>query len=476
MLSATRRVFAVPLLFLCLMTGLAAEPAKGEMIWGANGHPFNAYDGVSMDTQLGFLKDLGLKSYRVNIADIRSAGAMDALIAKAEPLGITILPLLTPALDLDTLTADDLRRQAHDFAFALVSHLKGRIKVYELGNELEIYAIIKACEKRDDGTQYNCAWGPAGGNGVLDYYCPRWEKASAVLKGLSEGTIAADPSALKAMGTAGWGHTGAFERMRRDGIKWDISVWHMFGEDPEWAFKLLAGYGKPIWVTEMSHPRGSEPGERQQANGLKRSMERLAELSARYKVEAVHVYELMDETYWAPDVEAVMGLVRLEKAGESWRAGAPKLAYDAVRAVVRGEEGLPSVERGCALDRMLEKRPPAEGHVAYLYCLLLGREADGAGLADWTAKRRDGMSIAAIAEAMAGSAEFAARYRTPFLSDARFVAVAYRLLLSRDPDGQGRGDYIPALQAGKLNRTGLIGAIAGSDEFMKRHKMLFEQS
>jgi Domain of unknown function (DUF4214) len=479
MITAIRRTLAARLFGASLLTGLAgflAQPARADVIWGANGHPFTAYDGVSTDTQLGFLKDLGLKSYRVNISNIGSAGALDALIRKAEPLGITILPLLTPALDLDALAPDDLRRQAHDFAFALVSQFKDRIKVYELGNELEVYAIIKACEKRDDGTQYNCNWGPAGGNSALDYYGPRWEKVSAVMKGLSEGTIAADSSALKAMGTGGWGHTGAFERMRRDGVKWDISVWHMFGEDPEWAFKLLAGYGKPIWVTEMSHPRGSEPGERQQANGLRRSMERLAELSPRYKVEAVHVYELMDETYWAPSFEAVMGLVRLEKAADSWRPGAPKLSYDAVRAVVRGEEGLPIIERGCAPDRMLEKRPQAEGQVAYLHCVLLGRETSEAGLCDLTAKPREGMSIAAMVEAIVASPEFMSRYRIAFLSDERFLTVTYRLLLGRDPDGQGRNDYLPALQQGRLTRIALMGALASSGEFKQRHRMLFEQS
>ena len=26
-------------------------------------------------------------------------------------------------------------------------------------------------------------------------------------------------------------------RMAQDGIRWDISVWHMYGSDPEWAFR-----------------------------------------------------------------------------------------------------------------------------------------------------------------------------------------------------------------------------------------------
>ena len=129
----------------------------------------------------------------------------------------------------------------------------GEVRVWELGNELENYAIIRPCEMRMDGTKYPCEWGPAEGSGPLHYYGPRWEKVSAALKGMSDGMIAVDPTIRKAMGTAGWGHTGAFELMQRDGIQWDISVWHLYGDDPEWAFKVLKGYGHPIWVTEFNN-------------------------------------------------------------------------------------------------------------------------------------------------------------------------------------------------------------------------------
>ena len=95
---------------------------------------------------------------------------------------------------------------------------------------------------------------------------------------------------------------------------------------------------------------------------------------------------------------------------------------------------------------------------------------------DWTAQRRQGTTIPVLLQAMAGSDEFAERYRVPFLSDERFVWLAYKLLLGRDPDGQGRSDYGAALKEGRLSRPALIGAIAGSDEFRDRHKQLFQQS
>jgi hypothetical protein len=460
--------------WLLIVAWLVPRPAQAEMIWGANGHPFTAYPGITQAQQLGYLHDLGLKSYRVNISDLSSAPALGELIAKAEPFGIAILPVLTPALDFDSLPAETLRRRAHEFAYALITRFKEKVRVWELGNEVENYAIIKACEMQDDGVQYNCAWGPAGGVGPLDYYGPRWAKVSAVLKGLSEGAIAADAAARKAMGTAGWGHVGAFERMRQDGIAWDISVWHMYGEDPEWAFKALAAHGRPIWVTEMNHPLGSQKSEAEQAQGLTRWMKRLDELAHAYKVEAVHIYELMDETYWLPNAEAVMGLVRLEKTpAGGWRPGAPKPAYDAVREIVRGVPARAEIRRDCQL-APLAGQSLTRGQVEYLYCLLLGRKGNEQGLRYWTERREKGASMRTALLEMAASDEFATRGALAYMSDRTFVAWAYRLLLDRDVDGQGLADYSAELKDGRLTRPGLLKTLLESDEFKARHKVLFD--
>lgn len=321
------RAATVPVLIV-----LSALPARADLLWGANGHPYTAYPGISYEQQMTLLADLGLKSYRVNVS---SVGDMGPLIAVAKAHGITILPVLTPALDLARETPEALYKKAYDMAFELVSRHKADIRVWELGNEMENYAIIKPCEMRDDGKQYPCAWGPAGGLGALDYYGPRWAKVSAVLKGLSEGTIAADPAAQKAMGTAGWGHSGAFKRMEQDGIKWDISVWHLYGEDPEPALKEMAKYGKPVWLTEFNHAEGSKKSVEAQAAGLARWIARFRELAPRYRIEAAHIYELLDETYWAPSGEAYMGLLELEKIEGGWRVGRPKPAYEVVKRLVR---------------------------------------------------------------------------------------------------------------------------------------------
>ncbi|MBZ9656857.1 hypothetical protein [Phyllobacterium lublinensis] len=310
-----------------------------KFTWGINGHPLASYHGVSEEQQVTYIKELGLTSYRVDVQKLDQLEELDRLVTLAGNNGITILPVLTPALDLKEASTETIYATSRALAFVTASHLKDKIKVWELGNELENFAIIQPCEMRDNGTLYPCEWGPAGGLDPLDYYGPRWDKVRAVLRGLSDGLTAAGGDFRTAMGTAGWGHMGAFQRMKQDNINWDISVWHFYGEDPEWALKELVKFGKPIWFTEFNHPKGSTDGADAQAAGLRKAMERIQELRKTYPVEAAHIYELMDETYWAPSFEAYMGLVHLDSndAG-GWRPGAPKPAYDVVRDIVHGDQ------------------------------------------------------------------------------------------------------------------------------------------
>lgn len=494
--------------------------AQADLIWGVNGHPFTAYPGISMGRQLDFVKDLGMRSYRVNISRATSAPALAELVRGAKARNIAILPVITPALDLDRSSPQQLYAAAHNLAVTLVSKFKNDVRVWELGNELENYAIIKACEIQDNGVQYNCGWGPAGGTGMLHYYGPRWAKVSAVLKGLSEGTIAVDPTIRKAIGSAGWGHTGAFLRMLEDGIKWDISVWHHYEGDPEKAFKFLARLGRPIWVTEFNHSRGSESGEDAQAQGLVQMMTYLRQHQHTYNVEAAHIYELMDEPYWAPSFEAVMGLVRMVKVGPRlWRPGDPKPAYYAVKKFIAADRitqqafilpeaksatrsgaapasptisppptqvpartstvaappALP-IPRRCDLRSFDRSASTPESQVAYSYCLVLGRPADGAGSQTYVAAIKRGQGIPQIVEELLNSHEFDARYAAASLGNPGYVTLLYRLLLHREPDGSGFRSYVSQLDDGTLTRAALQKELISSNEFQQNQAILFSRS
>ncbi len=96
---------------------------------------------------------------------------LHVLLDLAKARGINILPVLNPPIDFARQSAEEIREKSAYFAEVFARNFP-QIDVWELGNELENYAIIQPCEMRDDGTQYPCEWGPAGGVGVQDYVRP----------------------------------------------------------------------------------------------------------------------------------------------------------------------------------------------------------------------------------------------------------------------------------------------------------------
>lgn len=305
---------------------LARSPSA-DLIWGVNGHPFQAYPGIPFDTQLKLVKDLGCTHYRVGTRN----NGLDRLYPLAQQHRVTLLPILHPEIDLETRTPEAIYDHCLERARSIAGQHKGRFPVWELGNELENFAIIQPCEMRDDGTEYPCEWGPAGGVGPLDYYGPRWEKVSAAIAGLLDGAKQGDPAAKRAIGTAGFGHLGAFERWRQDGLDWEITVWHDYERVSEAYLETLAGHGKPIWITEFNAGAWNAVSEEDNARQLKDRIAYYRSVASKYRVEAAFIYELLDEPYWSGP-EAKMGLYRVDGSEEDgWRAGKIKPAGQAVK-------------------------------------------------------------------------------------------------------------------------------------------------
>lgn len=460
-----------------------ATANAADLQWGVNGHPLNAYPGISYEKQIELVANLGAKSYRVDVSDRKQAEAFDTLLAVAKKHGIEILPVLTPAIDLAAVSAEDAYRAAYDFAQFYVYRFKADIRTWELGNELESFALLKPCEMRDDGSQYPCEWGLAGGVGPLEYFGPRWRKVSAVLKGMSDATVAVDPTVRKAMGTAGWGHVGAFERMKQDGIAWDISVWHAYGKDMQWGLERVSVFGKPIWVTEFNHPNGSQKGTVAQARGLAELIAELRALRAKFRIEAAHIYELIDETYWAPDYEAFMGLVYLNRrADKTWVVDGEKPAYCMAKKLFR-EHSSPVVSTAVKVARRcdvclhdIRHATPAQ-LVAYAYCLARDSEPDASGLNAWTAdivagKATVSQMLTVMVEARLQELE---RDNGP-VENGALIRFIYSELLGREPDGQGYNDYLAALDQQKIKRSDFVASILRSDEFSNRHGALTRMS
>ncbi len=101
----------------------------------------------------------------------------------------------------------------------------------------------------------------------------------------------------------------------------------------------------------------------------------------------------MDETYWASDYEAYMGLVHLDKATKgkrSWHLGTTKPAYCEARSQVLSHDRQQSEQelddtartypkRSCSLCFYKTRDVTLCQAISYTYCLALTHDPDGGG-------------------------------------------------------------------------------------------------
>jgi hypothetical protein len=102
--------------------------------------------------------------------------------------------------------------------------------------------------------------------------------------------------------------------------------------------------------------------------------------------------------------------------------------------------------------------------VVRLYAAVLGRAPDAGGLAFWVSRYRAGQGLAAIAGALADSAEFRSRYGA--LNSGDFVKRVYANVLGRDPDPGGYAYWAPRVESGALTRGALLVQFSESREFV----------
>lgn len=108
-----------------------------------------------------------------------------------------------------------------------------------------------------------------------------------------------------------------------------------------------------------------------------------------------------------------------------------------------------------------DKMKPIESYVGRLYTIALNREAEAAGLKDWSGKLANGsMTGAQVASGIFFSPEFMNRN----LSDEDFVETLYQVMMGRNSDAGGKADWIYKLQNG-VSREGVFAGFTGSAEF-----------
>ena len=116
-----------------------------------------------------------------------------------------------------------------------------------------------------------------------------------------------------------------------------------------------------------------------------------------------------------------------------------------------------------AYENSLHGEDKIQDFVRRCYSLILGREADGDGLASWTEALKSGSAAAAnIIDGFVRSDEFIQRN----LSNDEKVEIMYRTMLNREADGGGKASWVSVLDMGYPMQN-IIDGFCGSEEFTK---------
>jgi hypothetical protein len=110
--------------------------------------------------------------------------------------------------------------------------------------------------------------------------------------------------------------------------------------------------------------------------------------------------------------------------------------------------------------------------VTYAYCLVLGRNPDGAGLNSYASRIAEGMQPSQLLVEMLNSEEFAAKHNVLKLSTKDYVRLMHRLLLGLEPGEPALTDAAAVIE-GKKQVAELQRALIESAPFRSRHPTLF---
>lgn len=260
------------------------------MLWGVNIHRNFALPQADV---VALAKSLGFASLRVDIYDASAdtKAYLSALVAAAAPM--SIVPVLVP-----NAAASDTETNAYAWGYGTARSLAQSFPqtTWEAGNELDIYCINPG----------------ATGENKADYDLAKYNRCRGSIRGMRAGFKSIIPGVQVGVGIAGI-HFGFLDRLKADGVRWDITTWHIYmppgatdiAAGAPALFAKLARYGKPIALTEFNQQDGHLSTLSPQT--LRDMMDAIKANAAAYNIIAAYIYELLDQP-GLPGGEATYGL------------------------------------------------------------------------------------------------------------------------------------------------------------------------
>lgn len=267
--------------------------------FGANGHPLNhgTYSSMPLEQQLSVVRTLKLGSYRVNVNPSypENFARLSQLVDLAAGMNIRILPVIVlPASQYpnESTAYEDARMKVR----GLANQFRTRIRVWELGNEYDLYCV-----------KYN-----VDGSSPADYDPGKYVVVRGLIRGMRDALDEASTSAQKIVQTSQHTPTsldsGFLQKLIQDGITFDITGYHYYsssGQIPTGkgginSLQVLHEFHKPIWITEfdksaISPTVGPSAYPEQQAAALRVALNEIASRADEYDVIGADIYELLDQ-------------------------------------------------------------------------------------------------------------------------------------------------------------------------------------
>lgn len=302
--------------------------------WGIGINPYPTAQHTSEISQkvLAKAKELGVDYVRMEVPGWANDpfSIIDPSVEQAKKLKLKFVLVLQPKEEI--LRSDDPYQDGSNLAFQFASHYKGKIKYYQLGNEIGTIALKPS-------------W---SGARVEAYDLIKFQKVAAWLKGASEGIKKGDPKAGRII-TGHWLQTGFFELLTKENINLEVIGWDWFNEeknitqleDENKPFNLLTkleSFNKEVWLMEAGKSSGPTfTDEEKQAEYLKNFAIQIYN-SPVFSGFFVHVF--YDQAHLIGTTGAYDGILKIKTISPGlWQLGEPKKAFWIYQEAIRQLKG-----------------------------------------------------------------------------------------------------------------------------------------
>lgn len=325
-----------------VLTSTNPRAPRPNFSWGASiiPYPTGPHEPATLAQVMQTARDLGLRVVRTEIppgltTNEAKFAYLDPIVTAAERAHLDldlIIHWKWAGEEEDVFSQPNLDQLAYDRARAVAHRYRGRVRYYQLGNEIPTVAL-------------KSSWSGATTDA---YELDRYQQALAWLKASNRGVHDGDSRATT-MTTANWLQYGFFERAFADGLDTNILGWDWFDEEHDIhnleesgqrvdLIEKLTAFGKPIWFVEAGYSASTHT-EAEQAD-LDYAF--LKELSDNPAISGALVGVLIDQIHLRNSPGAHDGIVALDLADPSVdRIGQPKPAYHRIQQLIDEVSGRP---------------------------------------------------------------------------------------------------------------------------------------